>query len=253
MKIKFRPHIASNTNNTCQIVAHMQQHKRTACSCRANPTPACNKRRSMRSRHRHCNVFAQRMMVRLLRPHTESSTHNARRPIQATQTHTLFVQGQHDTVRYIQQTNINAEPSWCIWTAHESEITISYCIKHQLITPPNSSNMNKRTYCLLHSYWHWMKMNAEPPSPSWCVWTAHEGEMHYDLILHRTPITTSNLSTHTQQCKRTRCSSSANATPFHTFNQRRSTQSRNRHYDVMYLDNAWGWDYDLVAYWIKRR
>ena len=77
MRIKFRPHIASNTNNTCQIVAHMQQHKRTACSCRANPTPACNKRRSMRSRHRHCNVFAQRMMVRLLRPHTESSTHNA--------------------------------------------------------------------------------------------------------------------------------------------------------------------------------
>ena len=76
MRIKFRPHIASNTNNTCQIVAHMQQHKRTACSCRANPTPAFNKRRSMRSRHRHCNVFGQRMMVRL-RPHTASNTHNA--------------------------------------------------------------------------------------------------------------------------------------------------------------------------------
>ena len=56
---------------------HAEIYKRTACLCRANPTPACNKRRSMRSRHRHCNVFAQRMMVRLLRPHTESSTHNA--------------------------------------------------------------------------------------------------------------------------------------------------------------------------------
>ena len=174
----------------------------------------------------------------------------------AIQTYVLFVQGQHDTVQYIQQTNINAEPSspvWCIWTAHESEITISHCIKHQLITPPNSSNMNKRTYCLLQPCWHWMKINAAPPSPSWCVWTAHEGEMHYDLILHRTSITTSDLSTHTHSDANVRAvHPGPTQHPFHTFNQRKSTQSRNCHYNAMHLDNAWGCDYDLIIYWIKR-
>ena len=42
-----------------------------------------------------------------------------------------------------------------------------------------------------------------------CIWWA----WHYDHILHRTPITPSNSSTHTQQCERTACLFRDNTTP----------------------------------------
>ena len=86
MRIELRPHIASNTDNAhvpncstrtrarTHTHTHTQQYKRTACLSKANPTPTFNKRRLMRSHHRHCDVFGQRMMVRL-RPQTASNTH----------------------------------------------------------------------------------------------------------------------------------------------------------------------------------
>ena len=63
MRIKLRPHIVSNTNYTCQIVAHTQQYKRTAWSSRANTTPVPyiqqNEDQRIVVMHRHCSVFGR--------------------------------------------------------------------------------------------------------------------------------------------------------------------------------------------------
>jgi len=90
----------------------------------------------------------------------------------------------------------------------------------------------KRTCCLSSDnatpvpYIQPTKISTEPSAPLKCIWTAREGEVTTSYCIKATPITRVKF----KQYQRTYCSSRANTTP--TFNKRRPTQSRCRHFNV---------------------
>ena len=107
MMVRLRPHTASNTHDATQF----KQHKRTRCSSRGNTTPF-NKRRSSQSHHRHCNVFQQRVRVKL-RPHTASNINKATPPNSSNVNSRAVCLEPPNTIfsPHIQQTEINARAS----------------------------------------------------------------------------------------------------------------------------------------------
>ena len=192
----------------CKIVAHTQQYKRTTCSSRANPPPAFNKRRSMRSRHRHCNVFEQRMMMVTLRPHTASNT-----------THNIAQFKQHKRTRCSSRDNTTPFDTFNnrrFMQSHHHHCNVfgqRMRVRLRLHTASNTDNTAQfkqygrdvRAVC------------SEPPNTTFVLHiqrteiNACASEWDCDLILHRSPITcvkTSNIRT-----KRTYCSIRANTTP----------------------------------------
>ena len=122
----MRSHTQSNTNVRA-VRARPTRH----------PFHTFNKRRSTQSRHRHCNVFGQRVKVRL-RLHTESITNN----MYSSNINVRAVHpGRANTtpISYIQRTKINADPSSPLYIVYTRVRLRPHILHRSPITPPNSS------------------------------------------------------------------------------------------------------------------